>query len=106
MSLAATQIINLVGDVLFSYICEMMIAKYNVVSFIKKKNIKNKFLLATLLLVSVSICIVHKALLMPYYAIFVFLIFNSLNKSKAVINTFDFFGAHSTNIWLVHMFFI
>lgn len=105
MALATTQIINLVGDVLFTYICGMLIAKHNVVSFIKKKNIKNIWLLTTLLLVSVAICIVQKAILMPYYAIFVFLIFNSLNKSKAVVNTFDFLGTHSTNIWLVHMFF-
>lgn len=105
MALVATQIINLVGDVLFTYICGMLIAKYNVVSFIKTKKIKNIWLLVALLLVSVAICIVQKAILMPYYAIFVFLIFNSLNKSKAVINTFDFLGTHSTNIWLVHMFF-
>lgn len=105
ISLVATQIINLVGDVLLTYICGMLIAKYNVVSFIKKKNIKNIWLLTALLLVSVAICIIQKAILMPYYAIFVFLIFNSLTKTKVVINTFDFLGTHSTNIWLVHMFF-
>lgn len=105
MSIVATQFVNLVGDVLFSYVSGMLIAKYNVVTFIKKKNIKNIWLLMALLLISVIVCIAEKAIAMPYYAIIVFLVFNSMNKSNAFIKIFDFLGMHSTNIWLVHMFF-
>lgn len=105
MSIVATQFVNLVGDVLFAYISGMLIAKYNVVTFIKKKNIKNIWLLLILLVVSVVVCIAEKGILMPFYAIIVFLIFNSIRKNKAFIKIFDFLGTHSTNIWLVHMFF-
>lgn len=105
MSIVATQFVNLVGDVLFSYVCGMIIAKYNIVTFIKKKKIKNIWLLLILLLMSVVVCIAEKAFAMPFYAVIVFLIFNSISKNKAFIKTFDFLGTHSTNIWLVHMFF-
>lgn len=44
MSIVATQFVNLVGDVLFAYVSGMLIAKYNVVTYIKKKNIKNIWL--------------------------------------------------------------
>lgn len=105
MSIVATQFVNLVGDVLFAYISGMLIAKYNVVTFIKKKNIKNIWLLLVLLLISVVVCIVEKGIAMPFYAIIVFLVFNSLKKNKSFTKIFDFLGTHSTNIWLVHMFF-
>lgn len=105
MSRVATQFLNLVGDVLFSYVSGMIIAKYNIVTFIKKKNIKNIWLLLILLVISVVVCIAEKAFAMPFYAICVFLIFNSISKNKAFIKIFDFLGTHSTNIWLVHMFF-
>lgn len=105
MSIVATQFINLVGDVLFAYVSGMLIAKYNIVTYIKKKNIKNIWMLLTLLLISVIVCIAEKAIAMPFYAIIVFLVFNSINKSKVFTIVFDFLGTHSTNIWLVHMFF-
>lgn len=106
MSIVATQLVNLVGDVLLSYVCGMIIAKYDIVTFIiKKKNIKNIWLILILLVISVVVCIAEKAFAMPFYAIIVFLIFNSISKNKAFINIFDFLGTHSTNIWLVHMFF-
>lgn len=105
MGIVATQFVNLVGDVLFSYVCGMIIAKYNVVSFIKNRNIKNIWLLLALFIISVAVCIVEKGILMPFYAIIVFIVFNTINKNKSFIKVFDFLGTHSTNIWLVHMFF-
>lgn len=49
--------------------------------------------------------IVHKAVLMGFAALAVFLLFNLWEKGPCARNVMLFLGKHSTNIWLVHMFF-
>lgn len=105
MSIVAVQFLNLVGDVLFAYICGMLIAKYNLISLIKNRNIKNYWLYICFILVSIAVCIAEKGILMPYYAVLVFIMFNTISKNALTVKVFSFLGEHSTNIWLVHMFF-
>lgn len=101
----STQIMNLFGDVLFGYIVGMCIAKYNIITKVKNLNIQKWILFLSVVLISVFACIVHKGILMPVYAVFIFVVFNIWNKRNYTIKFFDYMGAHSTNIWLVHMFF-
>ncbi len=48
---------------------------------------------------------IHKAVLMPWAAVMVFILFNLWEKGEVFKDFFMFFGKHSTNIWLTHMFF-
>jgi hypothetical protein len=58
-------------------------------------------LIAVVLFVGANI--VHKAVIMGFVA--VFLLFNIWKKSDPIKKVMLFLGKHSTNIWLVHMFF-
>lgn len=49
--------------------------------------------------------IIHKAVLMGFAAVAVFLLFNMWEKGQRTRKAMLFLGRHSTNIWLVHMFF-
>lgn len=93
------------GDVIFSYMVGMLIAKHNIMSYIHPKNISNTILLIVLFVLSIVMCVLHKAIFIVYYATVVFVIFNALKKGKWIKQLFNFLGTHSTNIWLVHMFF-
>lgn len=53
----------------------------------------------------VSANILHKAVLMGFVAVVVFLLFNLWEKGQRTKRVMLFLGKHSTNIWLVHMFF-
>ena len=63
------------------------------------------------MLLSVTICgfvvtnVLHKAVLIGFAALAVFLLFNLWEKGRKTRKTMLFLGKHSTNIWLVHMFF-
>jgi peptidoglycan/LPS O-acetylase OafA/YrhL len=65
-----------------------------------------KPLLAILaVLVFVATNIVHKWVVMGGVAVCVFLMFNIWKKGPVTEKLMLFLGKHSTNIWLVHMFF-
>lgn len=49
--------------------------------------------------------IIHLAASIPFVALATFLLFNVWEKGKVATAFFMFFGKHSTNIWLCHMFF-
>lgn len=53
----------------------------------------------------VSMNILHKAVLTMFFAVSTFIMFNIWKKGKCTESVFTFLGAHSTNIWLMHMFF-
>lgn len=63
------------------------------------------------LLLTAAVCLflaanlVHKAVLMGFVAMAVFLLFNLWKKGPRTEKAMLFLGKHSTNIWLVHMFF-
>lgn len=100
-----TQVLNLAGVPIFSYIAGMMIARYALISYLKKRKLPDWVLIVALIIASLAVCIIHKAILMPYYAILVFTVANVVNKNAGVKKGLGFLGKHSTNIWLVHMFF-
>ena len=50
-------------------------------------------------------CILEKAVILDFLALWTFLAFNLMPKKESVQKIFCFLGKHSTNIWLVHMFF-
>ena len=41
----------------------------------------------------------------PFTGLVIIFIFSTIEKPKWVKNGFTFLGYHSTNIWLIHMFF-
>ena len=49
--------------------------------------------------------ILHKAVLVGMLGIWIFVSFNLYSKTNKIKKVFLFLGAHSTNIWLTHMFF-
>lgn len=107
----ATQLNNFIGTVLFTYGTGMLIAKENIISlcgaWLENKTFKyrNTLIALVTVIISLILCILEKALLMPFFAVFAFVMFNLWNKSHNLKMTFLFLGKHSTNIWLVHMFF-
>lgn len=105
MERIAIQVQNLSGWTIFSYVAGMVLAKYSLISKVRERMSLNCLPLIILAVVSVGLCVIHKAILVPYYAILVFVILNVWKKPKVIVNTLNFLGTHSTNIWLVHMFF-
>ncbi len=66
---------------------------------------RNLVLLALFILLFVGVCVIEKAVFIPVTALIVFILFNLWEKRKGTERIFLFLGKHSTNIWLVHMFF-
>ena len=62
-------------------------------------------LLAVAVFGFVAVNIIHKAVLMGFAAVAVFLLFNLWEKEQYTRKALLFLGKHSTNIWLVQMFF-
>jgi hypothetical protein len=89
-----------------------LLCKYGVVDRLSnwyQEKIPKKMQKIALLILAVSLFvvtnIVHKWVLMGFVALAVFLIFNIWEKGKYTQKVMLFLGKHSTNIWLVHMFF-
>ncbi len=72
--------------------------------FIKPKHQKPVLLVAFICLF-VVVSLLEKAATIFVTAILVFLLFNLWQKGKIATEIFMFLGKHSTNVWLVHMFF-
>lgn len=107
----STQLNNFLGSVLFAYGIGMILAKKNLIShcgmWLEEKLSKSKNILMVITVIGscVIVCILEKGILMPLFAILVFIVFNLWNKCDYMQKIFMFLGKHSTNIWLVHMFF-
>lgn len=95
-----SQLPFIVGAV-FSY-KEIYSKLYNIVNKIKYKNLLG-------ILIIVLMIVVHGFIETLFVAVFtgiVFIcVFNLIDKPKWVDKLFYFLGDHSTNIWLIHMFF-
>lgn len=93
----------------FFYVEGMLLKKENVISrirrYMEKKNIGNGPVLITLLLVTLAACLIRRSILMLFLGIFYFVFFHLWKKSDKAESFFLFWGRHSLNIWLVHMFF-
>lgn len=95
----------------FFYVVGMLFAKEKIISRTKqwldrvagKK--QNVYLLAAVIVVTLGLCVIEISASMYFFAIFYFICFHVWKKSDRTKKFFLFFGKHSTNIWLVHMFF-
>lgn len=93
----------------FFYVEGMLLAKERVISRLRKaaeqRNITNRHLgLVTLPAITV-VCVIRISALVHLTSLFFFICFHLWKKSERVERFFLFWSKHSTNIWLVHMFF-
>ena len=99
----------LLGTSLLPFVFGMLFYKYSVISKIRKWTAS--FTKCTIIVLTIMVfvgcmvthAIVQSLIIAPIYALITVSII-SLWRGK-VISVFKYFGEHSTNIWLVHMFF-
>lgn len=97
--------------VVFFYIVGMLFAKEKMISRIRQwtdkiaGEKKNEYLLILTAVVTLALCVIELSVSIYFSAIFYFICFHLWKKPDKVEKFFLFFGKHSTNIWLVHMFF-
>lgn len=99
----------LFGTSQFSFIIGMVFQKYDIIGEIDKrlKNQVTRVILITILPIFVFVihCIEESLVIAPFTAIVTLSCFHLWRKSERVKKVFSFLGKHSTNIWLIHMFF-
>lgn len=113
LSFSVKQIDNFFGDVLLCYILGMLLAKmniftviHNIVTEIHISATGGKVMKAVVVvIISAIVFFLQKAIVMPYYALIIFCAFNNAPLKGITEKVFTFLGTHSTNIWLIHMFF-
>lgn len=105
-----TRIYYLLGARLLGYMTGMIIAKENIFTSLNSQlsrftsKVRNFILLVSLFLISVVILVINRGILVVLLALPVFIIYNSLVKSKMIKKIFSFLGAQSTFIWFIHPF--
>jgi hypothetical protein len=102
----------LLGTSIMPFIWGMMFCKYNVFTKIKKvlyNKLDNRQLIVIGLLLTAIIIVGHgvvqSVIVAPFTGLMIIIAFNVVDKGKVFNGIFSFFGEHSTNIWLTHMFF-
>ena len=96
---------------LFLYVVGMIFAKEQIVCKIRERLSKkerkstNLLILILTVLLSIAACVIEKTILMYFFSVLYFLFFHLWTKSEKTEKFFCFWGKHSTNIWLIHMFF-
>ncbi|WP_440603790.1 acyltransferase family protein [Bacillus sp. GB_SG_008] len=99
----------LVGTSLLPFIVGSIFAKEKMYSKLYNMcyNLSYKNTLCTIGIV--MLVVIHSfyesMIIAPFTAIAFICFFNLMNKSRFIQKVFTFFGDHSTNIWLTHMFF-
>ena len=73
--------------------------------FVPSKARQRRLFAVVIGILVIGFYLLHKSVLASFNAVAVFLIFNLWQKSSVAVQVFSFFGKHSTNIWLTHMFF-
>lgn len=100
----------LFGARMLCYVGGMLIAKYNVLSSLKTyfsrySVVSINFALTILLVISsLVLCLLSKGILLIFFALVVFCLFNLYHKSLAVSTIFSWLGKQSLYIWLLHPF--
>lgn len=102
----------LLGTSLMPFVWGMLFYKYRFFTSLKTnlyKKIKDKQIVFFGIIIFFIIMIFHglfqSLIVAPFTGLCVLIIFNIVKKSDFVNRTFEFLGEHSTNIWLIHMFF-
>ncbi len=96
---------------LILYIVGMIFYKYKVITYLREKLKygKNKWLTPVMLLMFVVMIICHGFVptlaVAPITGLGTVVALSLIKRSKITEKIFLFFGTHSTNIWLIHMFF-
>lgn len=103
---------SLLGTSFLPFVCGMIFYKYEL--FTKTRNWLNKnfnnlklaIIGAVIFLVLViGHGIVPSVIVAPFTGLVIIVIFNVVKKGNLIDKIFEFLGEHSTNIWLIHMFF-
>lgn len=93
----------------FFYVEGMLLAKERVISRLRKaaeqRNITNRHIGLLTLAVVTAACVIGLGVVVFIMGSFFFVCFQLWKKSERCERFFLFWGKHSTNIWLVHMFF-
>ncbi|MGX2961376.1 acyltransferase family protein [Peribacillus sp. JNUCC 23] len=99
----------LVGTSLLPFIVGSIFAKEKIYSKLYNKFhslfYKNTFCLIGILMLVIIHSLYESMIIAPFTAIAFICFFNLIDKSRFIQKVFTFFGDHSTNIWLTHMFF-
>ena len=99
----------LVGTSLLPFIVGSIFAKEKIYSKLYNKFFSLSFKNTLCLIGIVMLVIIHSLyesmIIAPFTAIAFICFFNLMNKNRFIQKVFTFFGEHSTNIWLTHMFF-
>ncbi|MFD0829824.1 acyltransferase family protein [Neobacillus sp. M.A.Huq-85] len=111
-SAALNMIVNaivLFGTSQLPFIVGAIFAKDKIYTKISKKlsrvPMKNILCLLGILLLAVLHGFYESMIIAPITGIAFICLFNLVDKSKRLQKVLDYFGTHSTNIWLTHMFF-
>ncbi|WP_394184121.1 acyltransferase family protein [Metabacillus halosaccharovorans] len=99
----------LFGTSLLPFIVGAIFAKEKIHSKISNKfsriTYKNTLCFVGILMLVLIHSLYESLIIAPFTAIGFICFFNLMDKSNIVQRVFSFFGDHSTNIWLTHMFF-
>lgn len=99
-------VLSLYGMSLFPFFIGALSAKFNFFGHLKIRFGERKVILLLLLMASfVFHCYVQTLFVAVFNAFLFCFVFNVWSKPKFVNDILDFLSIHSTNIWLVHMFF-
>ena len=99
------------GTSLFPYVLGVLFYKHRIFTKLNaftqpwKKPLKNLALVAVVLIAFLVHCFIETLFIAIFTGMAVIVCFNLWSKGKLMSTVFSFFGTHSTNIWLTHMFF-
>lgn len=99
----------LVGTSLLPFIVGSLFAKEKIYSKLYNKfhgfSYKNTLCLISIVMLVIIHSLYESMIIAPFTAIAFIGFFTLMDKSEFIQKIFTFFGDHSTNIWLTHMFF-
>lgn len=99
----------LLGRCQFMFVIGILFYRYNIVGWLRSKlerGILRKIVVVTFPIVMFIVhCFIQSLVIAPITGIVTLTCFHLWNKPQWVKEFFTFFGRHSTNLWLTHMFF-
>ena len=99
----------LIGRSQFAFILGIIWCKYSVMdkirNFYMNVKMKNLCLLVCVAVIFIFHCFIQSLIVAPFTGMMVLMCFHLLDKPHWMEKLFLLLGKHSTNIWLIHMFF-
>lgn len=94
---------------LFQFMLGAFVLRYRIHSkftnYLKRLRNKNYFLLISIVVLIFIHAVIPNLIIAPFIAFIFILLYCQLEISRSVQKIIDFFTPHTTNIWLIHMFF-